>query len=171
MPRRPTILRRIGTGTRIALTILLLTAAASGAAAASMSVTVRETQARATPSYLGAVLAVLVYGDRVEILEEQRDWLKVALPGGRQGWVHRSSLTEKRIVLQAGAGSVEETASSSEVALAGKGFNKEVEEQYRSDRNLDYTWVDRMEGFAVTIEQTLAFLEQGGLTPAERQAP
>jgi SH3-like domain-containing protein len=159
--------------TKILVLIALLAAAAGAlsAGADSMSVTVRETQARTTPSYLGAVLAVLSYGDRVDILGEQRDWLKVALPGGKQGWVHRSALTEKRIVLQAGSGRVEQTASGSEVALAGKGFNKEVEAEYRAEHNLDYTWVDRMEGFQVSIEQVMAFIEEGDLTPSEGTAP
>jgi SH3-like domain-containing protein len=145
------------------LLFLVLAAATPYAAPTSMSVTVRETQARATPSFLGGVLAVLAYGDRVEILEEQRDWFRVALPGGKQGWVHRSALTEKRVVLQAGSETAETGASGSEVALAGKGFNKEVEAQYKAENQLDYTWVDRMEGFEVPPEQVAAFVEAGGL--------
>ena len=149
------------------LVILVLVAAVSSAAPKSMSVTVRETQARATPSFLGAVLAVLAYGDRLDILEEQRDWLRVALPGGRQGWVHRSALTEKRVVLEAGSGAAQTGASGSEVALAGKGFNKEVEAQYKTENQLDYTWVDRMEGFTVSPEEVATFVEAGGLQWAE----
>jgi len=153
------------------LLILVLVAAASSAAPKSMSVTVRETQARATPSFLGAVLAVLAYGDRLDILEEQRDWLRVALPDGRQGWVHRSALTEKRVVLEAGSGAAQTGASGSEVALAGKGFNKEVEAQYKAENELDYTWVDRMERFTVSAEEVAAFVEAGGLQWAEGGAP
>jgi SH3-like domain-containing protein len=151
----------------LVMLVLLATAGALGAAPKSMSVTVRETQARATPSFLGAVLAVLAYGDRVDVLEEQRDWIKVSLPGGKQGWVNRSALTDKRVVLQSGSGSAEESASSSEVALAGKGFNKEVEAEYKAENDLDYTWVDRMEGFVVPAQQILAFVEAGGLRWAE----
>ena len=156
------------------LALIVLLAATVGvliAGADSMSVMVRETQARATPSYLGAVLAVLAYGDRVDILEEQRDWLKVALPGGKQGWVHRSALTEKRVVLKAGSGRAEQTASGSEVALAGKGFNKEVEAEYRAEHDLDYTWVDRMEGFRVSMKEVMSFIEEGELTPSEGAVP
>jgi SH3-like domain-containing protein len=152
----------------LVMTVLLTVAAGIvSAAPQSMSVTVRETQVRATPSFLGAVLAVLAYGDRVDILATERDWMKVALPGGKQGWVHQSALTEKRVVLQAGSGSVEQSASGDEVALAGKGFNKEVEAQYKAENNLDYTWVDRMEGFVVSPQQVLAFVEAGELRWAE----
>jgi len=148
------------------LAALLFLAAAASLCAKPMSVTVKETQARATPSFLGKVAATLVYGDRVEVLEERGGWVRVTLPGGKgSGWVHGSALTEKRIVLKAGASNVEQTASGAEVALAGKGFNKEVEAQYRQNTDLDYTWVDRMELFLVSTQQISAFLRQGELAP------
>jgi uncharacterized protein YgiM (DUF1202 family) len=130
--------------------------------ARQMSVTVKETQVRATPSYMGRILAVLSYGDRVDVLAEQSGWARVRLPGG-EGWVHLSALTNKRIVLQSGSQDVSSGASSGEVALAGKGFNQEVEDKYKQDNNLDYTWVDRMGSYTVTPEQVLAFLEEGDL--------
>ncbi len=135
--------------------------------AAPMSVKVKETQIRATPSYLGRILAVARYGDRLEVLEKQSGWAKVALPSGKgQGWVNLSALQDKRIVLKAGEAGSTSGASSGEVALAGKGFNKEVEAQYRDETQLDYTWVDRMEGWQVTPEQVAAFLKAGGLEAA-----
>jgi uncharacterized protein YgiM (DUF1202 family) len=127
-----------------------------------MSVTVKETQVRATPSYLGRILAVLAYGDRVDVIAEQGGWARVRLPSG-EGWVHLSALSSKRIVLQSGSQNVGTGASSSEVALAGKGFNQEVEDKYRQDNQLDYTWVDRMGAFTVSPEEVLAFLEEGDL--------
>ena len=127
-----------------------------------MSVTVKETQVRATPSYLGRILAVLSYGDRVDVLAEQAGWARVRLPSG-EGWVHLSALSSKRIVLQSGSQNIGTGASSSEVALAGKGFNQEVEDKYRQDNQLDYTWVDRMGAFTVSPEEVLAFLEEGDL--------
>jgi len=145
------------------LVVLLLTAMmAFGQASKQMSVTVKETQVRATPSYMGKILAVVKYGDRLTVLAEQNGWARVSLASG-QGWVHLSALSAKQVALQAGSQNVSTGASSGEVALAGKGFNKEVEEQYKSETSLDYTWVDRMGGFTVTPEQVLAFLEQGAL--------
>jgi uncharacterized protein YgiM (DUF1202 family) len=144
--------------------ILLLAAAAVFAAPKQMSVNVKETQVRATPSYMGKILAVVKYGDRLEVVQEQSGWAKVNLPGGKvQGWVSLSALQDKRIALTAGQAGGTSGASSGEVALAGKGFNKEVEAQYRDEKQLDYTWVDRMEGYRVSAEQVLAFLQSGGL--------
>lgn len=151
-------------GKRFALVALLLLAALSGQAqsAKQMSVTVKETQVRATPSYLGKILAVLAYADQVTVLAEQGGWARVRLPSG-EGWVNLSALTAKKVVLQSGAQEVGTGASSGEVALAGKGFNQQVENQYREENHLDYTWVDRMAGFTSTPEQVLAFLQQGAL--------
>ena len=143
---------------------LLLSAAAVFAAPKQMSVNVKETQVRATPSYMGKILAVVKYGDRLEVIQEQSGWAKVSLSGGKiQGWVSLSALQDKRIALTAGQAGSTTGASSGEVALAGKGFNKEVEAQYKDEKQLDYTWVDRMEGYRVNPEQVLAFLQAGGL--------
>ena len=146
----------------VAVVFLLVAGLGFTQSAKQMSVTVKETQVRATPSYLGKILAVLAYGDRVDVLTEQGGWARVRLPSG-EGWVHLSALTSKQIVLQSGSESVGTGASSGEVALAGKGFNQEVEDKYKQDNNLDYTWVDRMAGYTVTPEEVLAFLEQGDL--------
>jgi SH3-like domain-containing protein len=152
--------------------LILMAAVAFAAPSRQMSVTVRETQLRATPSYLGKILAVLAYGDRIQVLSEQSGWARVSIPGqGHEGWVNLSALTEKRIVLKAGAENVQSGASAGEVALAGKGFNKEVEARYQQEKNLDYTWVDRMEGFTVSPEEVLGFLQQGSLSSSTGGTP
>ncbi len=148
--------------------LLVAAAAISFGQARQMSVTVREAQARATPSALGTIVGVLPYGARVTVVAQQGAWMRVALPAGGQGWLHSSALTTKQVVLQAG-GSVQQTASSSEVALAGKGFNKELEDQYRAEKKIDYSWVDRMEQFQVSTQQAAAFLREGGLRAQEAQ--
>jgi hypothetical protein len=152
---------------RIGLAAVLVLAASTlvfGQTAKQMSVQVKETQIRAAPSFVGKILGVLAYGDLVNVLEERPGWARISLPSSKgEGWVSLSALTKKRIVLKAGAESVGTGASSGEVALAGKGFNREVEAEYRDEKQLDYTWIDRMESFRVSPEQVLAFLQQGGL--------
>jgi hypothetical protein len=153
----------------VALLCLLCAAAGMAADQKQMSVTVKETQVRDAPSYLGKVLGVLSYGARVTVLAQPADapkgWLKVAGPGGKpQGWVNASALTQKEIALKAGDAAVSQTASSGDVALAGKGFNSDVEAQYKKDKKLDYAWVDAMESYAVEPQRVSLFLSQGGLT-------
>lgn len=142
---------------------LLLAVVAVAAVGEEMSVTVRETQLRENPVFLGRVLELLSYADRVEVLEEQGPWYRVEASSGRSGWVHSSALTTKRIVLQAADSGAETGASGTEVALAGRGFNEEVENRYKDEQNLDFSKVDRMEGFEYSPEVLLAFLEEGGL--------
>lgn len=153
----------------IAACLLLCVAAVFAADLKQRSVTVKETQVRDKPSYLGKVLGPLFYGDRVTILAQPagapQGWLKVAGPDNKlQGWVNASALTPTDIALKSGSETVSQTASSGDVALAGKGFNADVEAQYKQDQKLDYTWVDRMEGFQIDPQQVSLFLDQGGLT-------
>lgn len=145
---------------------LALAAGVVVAAPKLMSVQVREGQARETPSFLGRVVATLGYGAQVQPKEEKAGWARVGLPGGAEGWMHMSALTPKKIVFRSGAADAQKAASADEIALAGKGFNAQVEQQYRArHREADFTWIDRMEKFGVPPEQLVAFLRQGEVNP------
>ena len=133
-----------------------------------MSVQVKNAQLRATPSFLGRVVAPLSYGDKVEILGTKNDWMHVTGPAGRTGWIHGSALTKKTIEKTSGSQDAQTGASSDEYALATKGFNKKVEADFKNrNKNVDFTWVDRMEKCKVAPEAAQAFLQEGGLKPAE----
>ncbi|NPU85866.1 MAG: SH3 domain-containing protein [Syntrophaceae bacterium] len=145
------------------LGVFLMNAAV--AAQKAMSVQVKESQLRATPSHLGKIVAKVSYGDRVTVIEEQGDWKKVSLNRKAQGWIHNSALSTKQIALRAGS-SGGSSVSGGEIALAGKGFNKEVEAQYRqNNKNLDYAWINRMETYSVSPRQMDDFIKVGRLTP------
>jgi uncharacterized protein YgiM (DUF1202 family) len=152
---------------KLGLAVLVLCATAAAAFAAppkQMSVTVKETQVRSTPSYLGKVLGVLAYGDRVDVLEQQKDWARVSLAAKKlEGWVNNSALTQKKVEISAGSQAAGSKASTGEVALAGKGFNNQIETQYKQDGQLDYTWVDKMGAFNPPPEAVAAFLSAGAL--------
>ena len=138
---------------------------ATGAwAAKEMSVQVRDGQLRNRASFLGTVTGAVAYGDRVTVNQTQAGWCEVATAAGKTGWIHESALTPKRVVLSAGASDARTGASGEEVALAGKGFSKEVEASYKSqNRNIDYTWVDWMGQQKVSNDQLVQFLKQGDL--------
>lgn len=146
------------------LSVLLMNATAAGQKV--MSVQVKEGQLRATPSHLGKIVAKVSYGDRVTVTEEQGDWKKVSVNRKAQGWIHNSALTGKQIALRAGQANVGSSVSQNEIALAGKGFSKEVEAQYRqSNKSLDYAWINRMEAIKVSPRQMEDFVAAGLLTP------
>ena len=143
-------------------------ATAFGAGAAAMSVQVKNGQIRATPSFLGKVVAPLSYGDRVQVLETRNDWMNVTGPGGQSGWVHSSALTKKKIVMSSGSQDVQTGASGDELALASKGFNSDVEADFKSkNKDIDFTWVDRMEKYKVSPQEMRQFLKEGGVQPSE----
>ncbi len=128
-----------------------------------MSVQVRLAQLRSTPSFLGQVVADLAYGARVLRVRSEGDWLQVR-SDSQYGWVHQSALTPKEIILNPSAQDVERAANSTEIALAGKGFNAEVEKQYRQrHQQADFAWVDRAETLQSTTAQLARFVTQGSL--------
>jgi uncharacterized protein YgiM (DUF1202 family) len=150
-----------------ALLIGLLVAAvpAAHAAPATMSVQVREGQLRATPTFLGRPVASVNYGDRVSVEQTEGVWTKVTSPGGDTGWIHQSALTSKKVVMKASAEDVGAVASGEELALAGKGFNSDVEADFKSKNNIDFTWIDRMERIKVSQDEMAKFLKDGGVAP------
>ena len=131
--------------------------------AAPMSVQVRNGRVRATPSQLGAVVATVDYGAKVEAGTPEKGWYPVTTADGKTGWLHESVLSKKPIVLRAGTTDAATGASSDEVALAGKGFNEQVEAKLRNEGKLDYTWVDRMSAFKVDANEISKFLKEGHL--------
>ena len=138
---------------------------ATGAwAAKEMSVQVRDGQLRNRASFLGTVTATVAYGDRVTVSQTQAGWCEVATEAGKTGWIHESALTPKKVVLASGTDDARTGASGEEVALAGKGFSKEVEAAYKQqNKDIDYTWVDWMGQQKVSNEQLVQFLKQGDL--------
>jgi hypothetical protein len=142
---------------------VLLALSASVGFAASMSVQVQKSKIRATPSQLGRVVATVEYGDMVEAGVPQKGWYAVTTRDGKKGWLHESALSEKAFSMRAGASDAAVGVSSDEVALAGKGFNEQVEAKLKADGTLDFTWVDRMLAFNVTEDQISTFRRQGNL--------
>ncbi|MFH1970537.1 MAG: SH3 domain-containing protein [Verrucomicrobiota bacterium] len=145
------------------LTVVVVVAAS----AATMSVQVKDAPVRATPSFVGKVVGALAYGDQVEVQQTQGAWSKVA-SAGVSGWMHTSALSSKKIVLAAGQEQAKVAASGDELALAGKGFNSDVEAQFKAGhKDIDFTWINRMEKIKIPSSEMQAFLKDGDVTPKE----
>lgn len=145
-----------------ALMMLLFGCAAQ--AQQMMSVQVQKAPIRATPGFLGQMTGASEYGARVSVVQKQGDWIKIRNEKGLTGWVHQSALTKKKIKMTAGTQTAQTAASGDELALAGKGFNSDVEAQFRAQNaDADFTWVDRMEKMEVAPEESAAFLKEGGV--------
>jgi SH3-like domain-containing protein len=150
------------------LLAFLMAFAAEGDAGKMMSVQVKKGDLRAAPNFLGKIVATLGYGDRVEVLESRESWLRVSAAEKGAGWMHVSALSEKRIVLKAGVKDAQVAASGGELALAGKGFNADVEAEFKArNKKLDFSAIDRMVATDVPQEKIVLFLKEGGLAGAQ----
>ena len=132
-----------------------------------MSVQVKEGAVRSSPSFLAKIIAKLDYGDQVVVKEEKSAWSKIELTGVySQGWIHSSALSIKKIIVNPGDADVDQAASDDELTLAGRGFNQEVEQKFKSQNpDVDFTWIDRMEKMVVSQDQIQNFIQSGGLNP------
>jgi len=159
-------IRKIAAAIIMAAT-LVTAATVTPASPATMSVQVKDAPVRVTPSFVGKVVGALAYGDRVEVQQTQGAWSKVA-GAGASGWMHTSALSAKKIVLAAGQEQAKVSASGDELALAGKGFNSDVEGQFKAaHKDVDFTWIDRMEKIKIPSSEMQGFLKSGDVTPRE----
>lgn len=140
----------------------LLAAAAIAATAGVMSVQIRKADIRDTPSSLGRVITSVAYGDKVTIQSQEGAWMKVSA-GGQTGWMHSSALTKKNINMTAGS-NAQTAASSGEMALATKGFNSDVEAQFKAGhKDIDFAPVDKMEKIKIPTSTIREFAQAGNL--------
>jgi hypothetical protein len=133
--------------------------------AETLVVKVQTTNLRKSPKFYGAVIQALQAGDKVEKITGQPDgWIQVKTSGGAVGWVHSSAVAVQKFDLLAMDKGLKTQASASEVALAGKGFNKQVEQNYRAQhRDISFAEVDRMLLIKIAAAQLEEFMKQGRL--------
>ena len=85
--------------------------------------------------------------------------------------MHTSALTKKKLKLSAGEANASTTVSSEEQALAGKGFNSDVEAKFKENNaEIDFSWVDKMEKIKIKTSTLIKFLEQGDIKPSAEDA-
>ena len=159
----------IGTGRNTlaaGLSALLIAAFSIAGALADSSIVqvrVKESKLRSQPKFWASGTADLRYGDSLNVVGSEEGWLKVKTRGGASGFVHPTTVTDREIVISR-SGSVPSAADRSDVVLAGKGFNREVEKEYAaSNPALDFRSVDSMERYKVGSGELLSFLREGKL--------
>jgi hypothetical protein len=136
----------------------------------TLVVKIKTTHIRKDPQFYAQSLAVLRAGDSVETISTQDGWIKVRTAAGVIGWIHSSSVEQKKFRLSALDKSLKTQASAGEVALAGKGFNKQVEESFREKNpNLSFVTVDAMLLLVLTPEKIAGFLKDGKLGEFRRK--
>jgi hypothetical protein len=126
----------------------------------TMYVTAKTIEIKKSTAFFADTLGTLSYGDPVSVLQENGKWVRIQSlkPPLIGGWVAAANLTTKRIL----AGS-STSASANEIALAGKGFNQEVENAYKQNGALDYSAIDAMEAIQIPNRELFRFIQEGHL--------
>jgi hypothetical protein len=132
--------------------------------AETVVVKIKTTSIRKDPKFTSAAVAPLKAGESLEKLETRSGWIRVRTKAGVVGWVHSTAVEARKVNLTAMDKNMQTQASAGEVALAAKGFNKQVEDKYRtSNPNLDFALVDALEKLKPTAAEVEAFLKFGRL--------
>jgi len=131
-------------------------------------VSVKKATIKAGTGHFDKVVAQTVYGDELIVDKASNKFHRVhkASDPSVSGWIPAASVTTKKIVTSAKNKQV--SASADEIALAGKGFSEQVEDEYKtSNKKLDYASVDKLEAFQISEESLKSFIEDGELYGAE----
>jgi hypothetical protein len=132
--------------------------------AETLIIKIQTTNLRKEPKFYGQTTAVLKAGDSLEKIGVQDGWVQVRTPNGQVGWIHSSAVETPKFNLLASNKGLKPQASANEVALASKGFNKQVEENYRAKHGeISFVWVDKMLKLRVLPSQMESFLKKGKL--------
>jgi len=136
-------------------------AAAQVSAGGTLYVAVKNVALKSSTGFFAGTRGSLTYGDRVTVIRVDGKFVEVRSDANSSltGWTASANLSAKRIV-SGTSGAV----SAREVALAGKGFNQEVENSYKSKQGVNYADVDRTEAITVSEADLRRFLEEGRLS-------
>ncbi|HXZ34977.1 MAG TPA: SH3 domain-containing protein [Thermodesulfobacteriota bacterium] len=143
--------------------LLALCLISSVAAAATVKVITQEAMIRTDKRFFAPALVRAPFGAALEELGREGDWFRVNYQG-KEGWIHKSAVQEQKFQLSSLAGGQADEASRDEVALAGKGFNPEVEKAFR-DKNpkMRYDLVNQVQAYRVEEQKLQAFIRAGNL--------
>jgi uncharacterized protein YraI len=151
---------------RLAILLLLCCSAAVAFAqtkGGTLYVAVKSAAVKSSTWFFASTKGTLTYGTQITVQSVNGKWVEIK-SGSLTGWVENASLTSKKITSSASSTS----ASVTEIALAGKGFNEEIEGTYKAgNAELDYANVDLVEKIAVSPDELQKFIKDGKLIGAE----
>jgi len=122
-------------------------------------VAVETAEIKSSAGFFARDVGTLPLGEEVTVIRDSGRWTEIRA-GNLTGWVVSASLSPRRTVRATSP------ITPGEVALAGKGFGREVENQYRLT-GPDYSAVDAMEAMVISPEELRRFIIEGRLAGAE----
>ena len=148
------------------MVMLFLVLLVAGFASAQVSrggtlyVAIKSLALKSSTGFFARTTGNLNYGDRVTVVQVSGKWVEIRSVSNPAvtGWTASSNMSTRQVV-SGNTGS----ATAQEVALAGKGFNQEVENSYKTQGQLNYADVDRTERQTVSETDLQNFLRDGRL--------
>jgi hypothetical protein len=136
-------------------------------------VTRKETKLRSAKRLFASPVADLREGDKLEVVSKDGAWLSLKfkpVPASTiEGWLHETDVSANKEVRLSGEG-VRENYSASEAAAAKKGFNPQVEREYRGQNpnlNAAFAMIDKLQVTKASEPEVKDFLVTGGLLKEE----
>ena len=147
----------------------ILTMLISGALFAQISkggtawVSIKSATVKSSTWFFASTKGTLTMGDQVTVLQVNGNWAEIrsVANSALSGWTSINNLSARQIVAS-GA-----NVSGDDIAMAGKGFNQEIENAYKTEDNLDYTGVDETEAIKVSQDELYKFVVDGHLVTGE----
>lgn len=157
-------------------TVLLFVAAATAAGAVAWAagsktlyVQVQQSSLRVSPSQLASVVVKVKLNDVLTVIEDKDAWKKVSTPDGKTGWITKAAVSDKKAKMSSGGQDLTGGVAMNEQAGAAKGFSSDVEKQFKDkNKDVDFTWVDKMGAIKVTPEEMKEFLDKGKVAHSEK---
>ena len=145
------------------ISFILIISTAVSLHAETATVITKQNAIRESCRFFSPVKATVHYNDVLEVISKEGDWYKVKFKGV-EGCIHKSSIEKKSISLSNLVGSEKQSTSGDEVALAGKGFNPQVEAAYQKENpSLNFRAVDRVESYNTSESKLIQFIQSGKL--------
>ncbi len=142
---------------------MVLVFVATAVFAETVTVITKENAIREYPRFFAPVKANVRYSDRLEIISTQGDWYKVKY-GPSNGYIHKTAVDKRTVASTASYSRKGSSVSESEAALAGKGFNPQVEASYKKQHpEIKFYLVDSIERYPVRDGEVSEFIVAGGL--------
>lgn len=160
----------------IALTLLSTMAIQSTAFAGSsearssgetLTIKIRDSKLRSGPKLWTPAVRDLKFGDQLVAQGTEAGWFKVRTASGAAGYVHPSAVTDRKVVL-ASKNTAQASVDASDVVLAGKGFNKEIEREFaQNNPESNFKAVDQVAALRIPDQDLVRFLRDGKLGKGE----
>jgi hypothetical protein len=145
------------------LYIAVIIASANSVNAETVTVITKQNAIRESCKFFSPIKATVHYNDVLEVISQSGEWYQVSFRG-TQGCIHKTAVEKRSISLSEISGSGSQSTSGEEVALAGKGFNPQVEAAYSMENpGLNFQAVNRVENYRVSENELINFIQSGKL--------